>query len=518
MGKELVSFYKEKVKTTWKIAFFSVMIIGLLTHLYKFTNYLPDRDSLVNLYHDQNIVGSGRWFLSVACGLGSYFDLPMVNGVLSLFYIALTAVVLTELFHMENPVVIILSGGILAAFPGVTETFLYEYTADGYLLAMLLSAAAVWLTRMQDQIRWKAWVGSGICLCLCCGIYQSYVSFALVLILCHYLYELLENRWDRKTYLLWPLRQVLLLVVSMAAYYLIWKLCLKVQQVEVNDYQGISAMGTDFLGTFLNGFKMMLRIVVQFFVQWNVLKFGFTVYSVLNLLFLAAFAGILITAALRSGLLGRKWQLALFGLSLLLIAPCCCMWAFVSRDILYRPMMLLALAILYIFALMLFERWAPHGWANAAGALMTVIVLNFCLMANIGYYYLDQCYEKTYADGIHMMMDIEEMKETHSFTRIAVIGDGWLENKLQTYDPEKKQQTPASSIHIFSQYMYNDLLFDHDRVTAFLNHYLGVGLEPEDPLRRLQLAQDPLVRQMPCWPETGSMEVVEGTLVLKLYE
>lgn len=517
MGKDLLAFYRDKVKKTWKIAFLSVVIIGLLTHLYKFTNYLPDRDSLLNLYHDQNIVGSGRWFLSIACGIGSYFDLPMVNGVLSILYIALTMVILAELFHMENPVLIILSGGILAAFPGVTETFLYEYTADGYMLAMLLSAAAVYLTRMRDKISWKAYLAAGICLCLSCAIYQTYVSFALILVLCHFMYELLENRWEWKFHLGWALKQVLLYAAAMAAYYVIWKVCLAVQQVDMNDYQGISDMGTDLIGTFLAGFPAAVKAVLIFFLQWNVLKFGFTFYSVLNILFLLFCAGIFVTAAIRSGLLGRKPQLLLFGLSLLLFIPCCCIWAFVSKSILYRPMMLLALAVLYIFVLVLFERWASPRWANMAAILMTVIVFHFCLMANICYHYLNQCYEQTYAIGIRMMLDIEEMDETHDFDRIAVVGDSWTEGTLVTYDQEKQEQTPASSIDVISRYMYRNLMYEHLRITTVLKEFLGMDLEAAPWLEVLALEKDPEVAQLPQWPEQGSMIVRDDTLIIRIH-
>ena len=76
MGTELLTFYREKIKNTWKIAFYSAFFIGLLVHIYKFTNLLPNHDSLYNFYSSQNMVASGRWFLSIACSLGSYFDLP----------------------------------------------------------------------------------------------------------------------------------------------------------------------------------------------------------------------------------------------------------------------------------------------------------------------------------------------------------------------------------------------------------------------------------------------------------
>ena len=57
MGTQLLALYHERVKKEWKIAFLSTFIIGLLVHIYKFTNNLPNHDSLFNYYSSQNMVG-----------------------------------------------------------------------------------------------------------------------------------------------------------------------------------------------------------------------------------------------------------------------------------------------------------------------------------------------------------------------------------------------------------------------------------------------------------------------------
>lgn len=68
-----------KWKKEYSFTFITSFICGIFLHIYKFTNYLPNHDSMYNFYHDQNVIGSGRWFLSFACGFSSYFDLPWIN-------------------------------------------------------------------------------------------------------------------------------------------------------------------------------------------------------------------------------------------------------------------------------------------------------------------------------------------------------------------------------------------------------------------------------------------------------
>lgn len=193
MGTSLLCFYKNKIKPQWKFAFGSTFLIALLIHFHKFFNTLLNHDSLFNFYSDQNVVGSGRWFLSVACGIRSYFDLPWVIGLLSVIYITLTVVIVIDLFQVKNPIAILLIGGLTASFPGITEAFYFEFTADGYMLAMLLAALAVCHSNFEHT-GWKATLLSIVFICLSCGIYQAFVSFALLLTLFYFLNELLENR------------------------------------------------------------------------------------------------------------------------------------------------------------------------------------------------------------------------------------------------------------------------------------------------------------------------------------
>lgn len=106
MGENLVVFYKQRLRKEHKQAFFAAFFIGLLVHIYKFTNDLPNNDTVFYYFSYQNIVKSGRWALSPACAISSFFDLPWVIGCISCIYIALTVVVIVELFKIKNPVLI----------------------------------------------------------------------------------------------------------------------------------------------------------------------------------------------------------------------------------------------------------------------------------------------------------------------------------------------------------------------------------------------------------------------------
>lgn len=143
---ELLKESKTKIKTTWRIAFVSALVLGLLIHLPVMLSDIPNHDGLSSMYFDQNMITSGRWFLTVACGFSSYFTIPWVIGLIGLIWLALTAAVLTEVLELTDPVTITVVSGLLVSFPALASTFAYVFTMDGYMLALFLAVLAVLFT------------------------------------------------------------------------------------------------------------------------------------------------------------------------------------------------------------------------------------------------------------------------------------------------------------------------------------------------------------------------------------
>ena len=166
-----------KIRREWRIAFLSCFVTGLLTHLPVLLSDIPNHDGLASMYFDQNMITSGRWFLSVACGFSSYYTIPWVIGLLGLFFLSMAAAALCELLEVRKPWAVILCGGMLAAFPALASTFAYVYTLDGYMLALLLAVLAVLFTKRFRL----GFLPGAVCLAFSMGIYQGYLSFAMVL-------------------------------------------------------------------------------------------------------------------------------------------------------------------------------------------------------------------------------------------------------------------------------------------------------------------------------------------------
>lgn len=508
MGLSIISLYRKYVKPSWKIAFLAAVILGFGVHMYKFTNTLPGNDSLYNFYHSQNIIGAGRWFLTIACGLSSFHDLPWIIGLFSVVYLALTTVVVADHFRIGNPVLLVLCAGMITVFPSVTDTLYFEFTADGYFLAMLLAVLAARLTRM-DSITPGRMAAAAVLICVSCGIYQAYVSVALVLAICGFLMELLENRTDAKTCWKWVGCQAVLYGAAMAGYYVIWQVLLKLENVQIADYSGISQLGGFGLQVLLGGIGRMLQTLFLFILEWNVLKHGFTLSGALNLVLLLVLAAGLVRAVVQNGLYRSRQHILLLVLALAALPVSICIWNFASEYAAYFPRMLSSVSILFVFALVLAEHWWKPKWRDLAAVAAAVMILNNALQANITYFYMDRSYERSYAAALEMTMRIRPLAEESGAERIAIAGNIRAEANMATGDR-------VGCFPLLSRTVMGDLFYDHVHIGMFVEELIDPELEFVDQLEAEEIAKSDEVAQMGIWPAGDSIAVVGDTVVVKL--
>lgn len=510
MGTELLAFCQERIKRTWKIAFLSAFILFLLIHFYKITNYLPNHDTLYNFYSSQNVVGSGRWFLKYACGISSYFDLPWFNGLLCAVYLGLTTACIVELLDIRNPVVIVLTAGILAGTPSTTETLFFGYTADGYLLGLVLSALSACLSCRAGKL--SRYMVSAVLLCLACGIYQSCVSFAVMCCICYLVLRLLNSEITVKESWCWIGRHVIIYVVAMVCYYGVWKLILQLEGISATSYQGIDSLGKISIATIIQSCIQSVANILLYFVEWNILEHPISLYASLNIVFLLCFATVVVTALIKSRVYRSAYRLLLILVCLGATVPMLSIWAFISPGVAYRPMMLHGICLYYVLALILFDKWIPARFSTSFAVLVTVIVFNFAVMANISYFWMNKCYEKTYYRGMELMNTIVSTELVNGdIKKLAFIG----KRVEEVYSDDSLL---AQKVHILSMCLEEDLLYDHIHTWLFLEQTFGLEIDRVLDAQLAELEAREQVQQMPIWPAEGSSQVVDGVLVVRIGE
>ncbi len=166
---------------------------GLIAHAYMFMHSAFTHDALnefnAALFGNELKIQAGRIFVpAYRAVMRSELTLPWLIGVLSLFYIG-TAVFLTaKIFDMRPGCMTALTAGIFCANLTVATTAAsYIHDLDCNMLALLLSVFAVYL--------WER--GHALCgtvpVALSLGLYQSYISVTVVLVIFSLMLALLHG-------------------------------------------------------------------------------------------------------------------------------------------------------------------------------------------------------------------------------------------------------------------------------------------------------------------------------------
>ena len=516
MGKGLLYFYNNKVKKEWKISWISAFIIGLIIHLFKFSNTILHHDSVYNYYSNQDMTSSGRWFLSIACSLSSYFDLPWVIGIFSLSILGVVCVIMVEMFEVKNPVVIVLISGLITAFPGVSETFIFSYTADGYFIAMLLSSLAVYVSRI-DKCKFVRCIISLILICFSCAIYQAYVSFGMLLAIFHFIDNILKKRVSDKQCIKYIGMQTIVYIGGIASYYIVWRIILAVTGTTVGSYLGISSTINPIengftVSTIAKGFENGIRAVSLFFCNGYVFVNGVTPYYILNAIIVILGIIGFVSAAKKADLFKRKKQCILTVLAILLILPCSFIWSFVSLSVFYEPRMFLSLCICYIYCAILFDRFLGAIESNIVGIMLGLIVVNNAIMANILYFALDRNNTETLAVATEMIIRIHEIEDETPFDKIAIVND---EQKLNYNDAKLSDIT--KDYYLLLRAVDKNLLLDQKHISLYLSHTFNFDIPFVSNDEHDIIEQNPEIDEMAAWPSKDSMRVIDDVLVIKLY-
>ena len=334
---------------------FSTLILGLLIHMPMMLQDIPNHDGLDSMHFDQNMITSGRWFLTIACGISSYFTLPWLIGLLALVYLAFTSAALVEFLEIRKTASVVLVAGLLVGFPAVASTFAYVFTMDGYMMALFLAVLSVVLTKKYKF----GFIPGAVCLACSMGTYQAYLPFAVLL--CIYgiiMIAMSEGKlWEKVRS---SLRYLYMGMAGVAGYYIVLQVLLKLQGKELASYQGIENMGTVEGAGILGIIVKMYRDFAAFTLKGNVLINN--VYSLI-----AACGLVLILAATLVQLACNRrwwkniWLYGLLGLLAVGLPIATNIILVVSPDVTYHMLMRYQWILYPVFFIAFVER---YGWES----------------------------------------------------------------------------------------------------------------------------------------------------------
>lgn len=500
----------EYILPQWKLCFFAAVAVGLLSHLYKITGWIPNWDSLVFRYDAQNMVGLGRWFLPVACSFSSFYDLPFLNGIVAIAFHALGAVCICRILNVRKKITAFLIGGVIASFPTVTSVMMYNYVADGYSIAFFLSVlAALYMIKGK-----KGYIIASVLIALSVGIYQAYITVTIMLVLLRLIDEIIYNKAAFQDILKKSIFMLLSGVFGMVLYALILKAVMSIFSLELLDYQGInetaSLSGLDLAGSLYT----IKQTFIKFFFDFTP---GISVYVVLNIFAFLFTLAHYIKYIMKNKIYRKPVNAcAILILAAMLLAGAGAL-AFVNPAVDYHNLMLMGYSIFYIFFLILYERGTDANerhtcikrWAILTVA--TVIIANQVVISNVSYHKAQMAYEKSYGVLMRMADRIEQTPDAENCDKILVIGS--LKNS-KNYSVN----LPPDITGITDGYILraDDETVGQSVLCSALCDYCGMDYKFLAGEEKRRLIQSEKVEAMGEWPAQDSVATVDGTIVIKL--
>ena len=493
-----------------KAAFFSCLITGYLVHLYAFTNTIPNSDGLSRVFDLQQMTVSGRWFLHYASALNNFTQMPTVIGLLSVLFLAVAALFVVDLLQIQSKVLGGLSGAIMAAFPCLGYTFLYMFTASAYCLAILLAALSVWLA-----LRCKTgWLLGVVSLALAMGTYQAYVTVAISLsLLVVFRMTLDPDATFRKTLQL-GLRLVAYLTAGAVLYYVILLVFLKVKDLQLLSYLGMDSASSSFsLGRlpFLL-FDCYKQVVAFFLVPGSADAFLSPWMLAGNIILIGCGIALLIFRLLKT----KQDYWRIFGsLAMIALLPLGMNFMqILTPQSVPTPLMKYSFLAPYLLVLMLFDltETEPVFRKRYAAGLVGIVILllTFLNTNNLLYTASNQAHRATESYATRLVSRIEGCPGYKPGMDVAIIGaipTDQIYAQVESYAQVDHYSVPFDSVAPLNKHIY-----------YYLNDWLNVPVEELSEETMLAISQSPEFQAMPLYPADGSVQILDGRVVVRIQE
>ena len=513
-GKKLMEEKRMTVSSSFWFAFAGALVLGIIGHGMALFNKLSFHDDIFSIFMTGSTINVGRWMLYILVQLekwfygNGHFSIPAVNGVWSLVCIGLSAGVIVQHFRIHSNTLSALLGAVMAIFPAVASFFGFMFTVHYYMLALLMTVAGGVLICAEGSGAWGKKT-AGVLLCGCAvGIYQAFIPVLLMIVLLDLIRNLLRE--EEKTGAAVKRALVLALCVAgtMGVYFAGNRFFLWKENVRLDDYLGISEMGTASLGWYLERAGMAYR---EFFLPTHNTLWDMYPQALYNVYRLMLCLDLLLGAVRIVQTWKRSPSKALLLTAVLALVPLGCNFIFLMSEKIHS-LMVYGQVMQAVLLVMLADRTeipvlCLNRWTRRGAALLLALCGIMCFR------YDNQCYLK-----IVFQQQEAITWNTTLVTRIES-AEGYTDelpvafvNRENMQDRNLHNMTEFDFLTL-STYDQNIREYLNDWAwEAFLARWCGFGPKTAAPET---VADWPEVQAMPSYPDDGSIQIIRDVVVVK---
>ena len=534
MEKTVFSGIKEKydnIDKRIKMCFLSAFICGLFAHIYALTNHLYNYDEL---WHTPTGFGTGlevgRWALSITVWIQKVlfddcFTIPFINGMLTIILYAVAACFVVSALDIKDEFYAIIVGGLMTTFPAFTCRMFFMFTTHYYAIGIAMAATGAWIIAKKKLNILKVTVAITLTV-YGMAIYQANFTTAVCILVGNLLVWLITENVELKTAIKKCINYVLYLGACMALFLAGSKIALSITGKQMETYENLDQMGRLSMEQLIEG---IIRCYKTFFKLPIIDVYSMNPNRIVKIAFLICFLIFLYTFVKVWMMKKEVYLKVLVSLvfAVLPIAVNLIIIMAISSGTMYSIMVyeivfvfIISIACLeairtcnsYITAIpnkMVIDK--VETLLNSVTAVMLVItVITYIWFANGNYLAMEYTNQHDNAYYQTLMTQIKSVDAYHADMPITMIGKPVVDSTYtrqdmigRTFNISGKSST---NINAYSSWNIMTRVLGYDPVNRNSD-------EEEEYFRGL----DEVVN-MPCYPSSGSIKIIDDTIVIKFQE
>ena len=534
MEKTVFSGIKEKydnIDKRIKMCFLSAFICGLFAHIYALTNHLYNYDEL---WHTPTGFGTGlevgRWALSITVWIQKVlfddcFTIPFINGMLTIILYAVAACFVVSALDIKDEFYAIIVGGLMTTFPALTCRMFFMFTTHYYAIGIAMAATGAWIIAKKKLNILKVMIAIALTV-YGMAIYQANFTTAVCILVGNLLVWLITENVELKTAIKKCINYVLYLGACMALFLAGSKIALSITGKQMETYENLDKMGQLSMEQLIEG---IIRCYKTFFKLPIIDVYSMNPNRIVKIAFLICFLVFLYTFVKVWMMKKEVYMKVLVSLvfAVLPISVNLIIIMAISSGTMYS-IMVYEIVFVFIISIACLEAIRtcnsditaiPNKMVidkvetllNSVTAVMLVItVITYIWFANGNYLAMEYTNQHDNAYYQTLMTQIKSVDGYHADMPITMIGKPVVDS---TYT---RQDMIGGTFNISGKSSTN--------INAYSSWNIMTRVLGYDPVNRNSDEEEEYFRgldevvNMPCYPSSGSIKIIDDTIVIKFQE
>ena len=506
-----------------KKIFFITIIASIIAHFQLYALEITGPDTLINsMYHQADIWEAMllRFGLDFVQAIKGNIVSPILTTLISSIFLGITVILVIDILKIENKYFKYITAIIFVVAPNISATLTFFYCSDAYMLGLLLATLAVFMMKNYEYKNWTIPV-SALFMAISMGMYQTYLSVTMVLIISVLIIDILKNE-DRKQIIKKICKFLIMGILGIILFYLFANITLMAKKLSISTYNGANEIN---IQTILNLPKLLPEAYKSFFnYYFNDNIIPNKIWNT-NILYIIIFSIMLIS--ILYSIIKNKIYKKMADIILLIIfiftAPIC----FGIIEIIVPDVdihILMACSMIYIFPIFFkILEIIPKGYITTVFKYIVtfcslIIIWNYLWQDNASYIAIKSRQNQAEATVLRLATRIEELDEYTPNMPVLILGgfenNSYFDKNNTSIEAKKIYNRTWGFISDFPTIWWGNL----DSWRKMFYEYLGININLVSEWECQEILNTEEAKNMEKYPEKSSIKIINNTVVIKLSE